>query len=75
MYKWYISGIHLYGTYHLLREPGNSIDKMVFTSSTGERELSHLQIRSRPTTMRASTNLLVGVPKITVYGGMHTSSP
>ena len=29
VYKWYILPIGgLYGTYHLLREPGNSIDNM-----------------------------------------------
>ena len=33
VYKWYILPIReLYGTYHLLREPGNSIDDVFFPS-------------------------------------------
>ena len=39
VYKWYILPIgRLYGTYHLLREPGNSIERMVHSSMNRKKE-------------------------------------
>jgi len=45
VYKWYILPIGgLYGTYHLLREPGNSIDKGKFTLMVNSHVDMHVKL-------------------------------
>ena len=65
VYKWYILPIGgLYGNYHLLREPGNSIDTMGFSvpfDPTKDQLLGEFSM-ARPRPQVASTFWLVNQP-------------